>query len=81
MRSDGGFRDLPFPREARKVRVARSIVPADACETLFARHTARLYLERSMFPNNARDNLILDGRIPGLLLIVVVVVVTEATAP
>ena len=48
---------------------------------MFARHTARLYLERSMFPDNARDNLILDGRIPGLLLIVVVVVVTEATAP
>ncbi len=54
---------------------------ADACETLFARHPARLYLGRSMFPDNARDNLILDGRIPGLLLIVVVVVVTEATAP
>jgi hypothetical protein len=35
-----------------------------------------------MFPDNARDNLILDGRIPDLLLIVVVVVVvTEATAP
>jgi hypothetical protein len=34
-----------------------------------------------MFPDNARDNLILDGRISGLLLIVVVVVVTEATAP
>jgi hypothetical protein len=34
-----------------------------------------------MFPHNTRDNLILDGRIPGLLLIVVVVVVTEAAAP
>jgi hypothetical protein len=34
-----------------------------------------------MFPENVRDNLILDGRIPGLLLIVVVVVVTEANAP
>jgi hypothetical protein len=54
---------------------------ADVSETLLARHTARLYLERSMFPDNERDNLILDGRIPGLLLIVVVVVVTEATAP
>jgi len=32
-----------------------------------------------MFPDNTRDNLILGGRIPGLLLIVVVV--TEATAP
>jgi hypothetical protein len=32
-----------------------------------------------MFSDNARDNLILDGRIIGLLL--VVVVVTEATAP
>lgn len=52
-----------------------------ASETLLARHTARRYLERSMFPDNTRDNLILDGRIPGLLLIVVVVVVTEATAP
>jgi hypothetical protein len=52
-----------------------------ASGTLLARHTARLYLERSMVPDNARDNLILDGRIPGLLLIVVVVVVTEATAP
>ncbi len=82
MRSDGGFRDLPFPRQqARKVRVARWLAPAGACETLFARHTARLYVECSMFPDNARDNLILDGRISGLLLIVVVVVVTEATAP
>ena len=73
---------MPFPRQqARKVRVARSIAPADASETLLARYTARLYLELSMFPDNTRDNLILDGRIPGLLLIVVVVVVTEATAP
>ncbi len=31
-----------------------------------------------MFPDNTRDNLILDGRISGLLLIVVVI---EATAP
>jgi len=53
----------------------------DTCETLLARYTARRYLERSMFPDSARDNLIFDGRIPGLLLIVVVVVVTEATAP
>jgi hypothetical protein len=34
-----------------------------------------------MFPENTRENLILDSRIPGLLVIVVVVVVTEATAP
>jgi hypothetical protein len=34
-----------------------------------------------MFPENTHDNLILDGRISGLLIIVVVVVVTEATAP
>ena len=34
MRSDAGFRELPFPREqTRKVRVARSIVSADASET------------------------------------------------
>jgi hypothetical protein len=32
-----------------------------------------------MFPDSARDNLILNGRILGLLLIVVVV--TEAAAP
>jgi hypothetical protein len=32
-----------------------------------------------MLPDKARDNLILNGRILGLLL--VVVVVTEATAP
>jgi hypothetical protein len=34
-----------------------------------------------MFPEHVRDNLILDSRTLGLLLIVVVVVVTEATAP
>jgi hypothetical protein len=37
----------------------------------------QLYFNGSMFSDNARDNLILNGRILGLLL----VVVTEAAAP
>ena len=39
----------------------------------------QLYFNGSMFSDNARDNLILDARVLGLIL--VVVVVTEAIAP
>lgn len=37
------------------------------------------YCHASMFSDNARDSLIFNGRILGLLLVVVVVI--EATAP